>query len=198
YIYCLYIRGGSRTSVGLSARVESSAEEQSLGEDDASKQGRNIAEIDADVEITLVDETTEDRERYNDQEMFDTDVFNDKELKNKSFDEVQKAFEKTMSWINSFVPMDFEVVKDKAVLMQESSSKRPGDKLDQERSKKQKVEDDKESEELKRCWKIIPHDGDDVTIDATPLSIKTSIIDYKIYKEGKKSYFLIFRADGNS
>nr|GEV98528.1 hypothetical protein [Tanacetum cinerariifolium] len=38
------------------------------------------------------------------------------------------------------------------------------------RSKKQKVEDDKESEELKKCLEIIPDDEDDVTIDATPLS----------------------------
>nr|GEX54716.1 hypothetical protein [Tanacetum cinerariifolium] len=81
--------------------------------------------------------------------------FTHNQLKNKSFDEVQKAFDKTMSWINSFVPMDSEVVKDKAVLTQESSSKRVDD-------------------------------GDDVTIDATPVSIKTLIIDYKIYKEGKK------------
>nr|GEW91847.1 hypothetical protein [Tanacetum cinerariifolium] len=43
--------------VGLSARLESSAKEQSLGKEDASKQGRNIADIDADAEITLVDET---------------------------------------------------------------------------------------------------------------------------------------------
>nr|GEW63104.1 hypothetical protein [Tanacetum cinerariifolium] len=115
--------------------------------------------------------------------------FTHNQLKNKSFDEVQKAFGKTMSWINSFVPMDSEVVKYKAVLTQESSSKSAGDKLDQERSKKQKVEDDKESEELKRYLEIIPDDGDDITIDATPLSIKTLIIDYKIYKERKKSYF---------
>nr|GEU95292.1 hypothetical protein [Tanacetum cinerariifolium] len=40
-----------------------SAEEQSLDEEDASKQGRNIADIDADVETTLVDETTEDQGR---------------------------------------------------------------------------------------------------------------------------------------
>nr|GFA47851.1 hypothetical protein [Tanacetum cinerariifolium] len=63
---------------------------------------------------------------------------------------------------------------------------------------REKVEDDKESEELKRCLEIIPDDGDDVTINATPLSIMTPIIDYKIYKEGKKSYFQFFRADGNS
>nr|GFA10307.1 hypothetical protein [Tanacetum cinerariifolium] len=118
------------------------------------------------------------------------------QLKNKSFDEVQKAL--TTSWINSFVPMESEVVKDKTVLTQESSSKRAGDKLDQGRSKKQKVEDDKEQEELKRCLEIIPNDGDDVTINDTSLSTKTPIIDYKIYKEGKKNYFQFFRADGNS
>nr|GEZ28602.1 hypothetical protein [Tanacetum cinerariifolium] len=94
--------------------------------------------------------------------------------------------------------MDFKVVKDKAVLTQESSSKRARDELDQERSKKQKVEDDKESEELMGCLKIILDDGDDVTIDTTPLSNKTQIIDYKIYKEGKKSDFQNFRAYGNS
>ncbi|GKB72502.1 hypothetical protein Tco_0933914 [Tanacetum coccineum] len=56
-------------------------------------------------------------------------------------------------------------------------------------SKKQKLEEDKEFEELKQCLEIIPDDGDDVTI-ATPLSTKSpTIVDYKIYREGKKSYF---------
>nr|GEY00101.1 hypothetical protein [Tanacetum cinerariifolium] len=63
----------------LSARVESSAKEQSLGEEDASKQGRNIADIDADAETTLIDETAEDQGRYDDQEMFDTSVVDDEE-----------------------------------------------------------------------------------------------------------------------
>nr|GEW50969.1 hypothetical protein [Tanacetum cinerariifolium] len=311
--------------VGLSARVESSAKEQSLGEEDASKKGRNIDGIDVDAEITLVDETVEDQGRFDHQEMFDTSVLDDEEevstvapittayvtpdeitmaqalveikkskpkgnkvvieqepeqgattttttvtiptldstrpkprgvvmqepsetpttttipisskvqdkgkgimveeplkMKKKeqiSFDEqearrlqaeidvqdrlaeekaqliedenlpwdnvqammdadyelaVRRAEKKTSnqsskeeSNIDLFVPMDSEVVKDKAVLTQESSSKRADDE-------------------------------DDVTIDATPLSIKTPVINYKIYKEGKKSYFQIFRADGNS
>nr|GEW95066.1 hypothetical protein [Tanacetum cinerariifolium] len=88
--------------------------------------------------------------------------------------------------------------KAKAEITQEGSSKRVGDELEQERSKKQKVKDDKEFEELKKCLEIIPDDGDDVTIHATPLSTKSStIIDYKIHKEEKKSYFQIFRVDGN-
>nr|GEX24136.1 hypothetical protein [Tanacetum cinerariifolium] len=64
--------------------------------------------------------------------------FTHSQLKNKIFDEVQKAFDKTMSWINSFVLMDSKVVKDKSELTQESSSNRAGVELDQERSKKQK------------------------------------------------------------
>ncbi|GJT48081.1 hypothetical protein Tco_0974238, partial [Tanacetum coccineum] len=70
--------------------------------------------------------------------------------------------------------------------------------LEQESSKKQKLEEDKEFEELKQSLEIIPDDGDDVTIDATPLSTKSpTIVDYKIYNEGKKSYFQIIRADDN-
>nr|GEW26703.1 retrovirus-related Pol polyprotein from transposon TNT 1-94 [Tanacetum cinerariifolium] len=65
--------------VSLSARVESS-DEKSLGKEDASKQGRNIADIDADKEITLVDETTKDQGRFDDQEMFDTGVLDDEEV----------------------------------------------------------------------------------------------------------------------
>ncbi|GJR95308.1 hypothetical protein Tco_0267482 [Tanacetum coccineum] len=81
--------------------------------------------------------------------------------------------------------------------MKRSYSKRAGEDLEQEISKKQKVEEDKESKELKECLKIVPDNGDDVTIDATPLSIKSpTIVDYKIYQEGKKSYFQIIIADG--
>ncbi|GJR48655.1 hypothetical protein Tco_1316758 [Tanacetum coccineum] len=80
--------------------------------------------------------------------------------------------------------------KSEAEIAQERSSKRAGEALEQESFKKQKVEKDKESKELKQCLEIIPDDGDDVTIDATPLSTKSpTIVDYKIYKEGKKSYF---------
>ncbi|GKC68892.1 hypothetical protein Tco_1114775 [Tanacetum coccineum] len=81
----------------------------------------------------------------------------------------------------------------------EGSSKRARDELKQESSKKKKLEEDKESEELKKCLEIVPDNGDDVTIDATLLSIKSpSIVDWKIHKEGKKSYYQIIRADGSS
>ncbi|GJV07111.1 hypothetical protein Tco_1344767 [Tanacetum coccineum] len=68
----------------------------------------------------------------------------------------------------------------------EGSSKRTKENLQQESTKKQKMDDDKE---LKQCFEIILDDGDDVTLDATPLSVKIPIVDYKIYQEGKKSFF---------
>nr|GEZ97724.1 retrovirus-related Pol polyprotein from transposon TNT 1-94 [Tanacetum cinerariifolium] len=53
--------------------------------------------------------------------------------------------------------------------------------------------------ELKKCMEIVPDDGDEVLIEATPISSRSpAIIDYKIYKEGKKTYFKIIRANSNS
>nr|GEX06604.1 hypothetical protein [Tanacetum cinerariifolium] len=61
-----------------------------------------------------------------------------------------------------------------------------------------KVADD-DTTELKRCLEIVPEYDDDVAIEATPLSSKSpTIMYYKIYREEKKSYFKIIRADGNS
>ncbi|GJR28991.1 hypothetical protein Tco_1105223 [Tanacetum coccineum] len=63
--------------VGSVRRVESS-DEASLGDqDDASKQGRKIADIDADAEVTLIDET---QGRNDDNLMFDTCVLDEQEV----------------------------------------------------------------------------------------------------------------------
>nr|GEV00665.1 hypothetical protein [Tanacetum cinerariifolium] len=50
-----------------------------VSKEDASKQGRNIADIDADADTILVDETKEDQGRYDDQDMFDISVLDDEE-----------------------------------------------------------------------------------------------------------------------
>nr|GEZ26812.1 hypothetical protein [Tanacetum cinerariifolium] len=81
----------------------------------------------------------------------------------------------------------------------EGSSKRETGKLEQEDAKRQRIEEDNESAEIKRCLEIIPDDDDDVTIKATPLSSKSpTIVDYKIYKEGRKRFFKNISAYGNS
>ncbi|GJT66405.1 putative ribonuclease H-like domain-containing protein [Tanacetum coccineum] len=60
--------------VGIFRRVESSGDEEDLGED-ASKQGRSINAIDADEDISLVNVQDDD-----DNEMFDVDALNDEEV----------------------------------------------------------------------------------------------------------------------
>ncbi|GKE49783.1 hypothetical protein Tco_1481041 [Tanacetum coccineum] len=98
--------------------------------------------------------------------------FTHSQLKNKNFDEVQKAFDKTMGWIDSFVSMYSEVVKG-----------------EQERIKKQKMDDDQEEAEMKKHMEIVV-DEEEIAVDAIPLATKTPIIvDWKIIKEGKMGYF---------
>ncbi|GKA09351.1 hypothetical protein Tco_0688682 [Tanacetum coccineum] len=77
------------------------------------------------------------------------------QLKNKSFDDIQKLFDKAMKKVNMFVDIDIELVersevRAEAEIAQESSSKRAGTELEQESIKKQKVDEDKETTELQR------------------------------------------------
>ncbi|GJX17842.1 putative ribonuclease H-like domain-containing protein [Tanacetum coccineum] len=113
-----------------------------------------------------------------------------KDLKNKSFDSIQKLFDKAMKRVNTFVDIDIELVKESSKkadveIAQESSSKRAGDELEQESIKKPKVDEDKETAELKSLMKVIP-DEEEVAVDVIPLATKPpSIVDWKIHKKGK-------------
>ncbi|GJY27201.1 putative ribonuclease H-like domain-containing protein [Tanacetum coccineum] len=127
-----------------------------------------------------------------------------KDLKNKSFANIQELFDKGMKRLNTFVDMDTDLVEGSEVraegseTKEESSSKRARDELEQENVKKQKVDDDQEATKMKELIKIIP-DEEEVAIDAIPLATKPpSIVDWKIVKEEKISYYQIIRADGSS
>ncbi|GJU72133.1 hypothetical protein Tco_1263538 [Tanacetum coccineum] len=104
------------------------------------------------------------------------------QLKNKSFAEIQKLFDKAMTRVNMFVDMDTELVKEsskkaEAEMAQESSSKRAGEELEQEKEKKKKIDDDQEEAEMKKLIKVVP-DKEEVAIDAISLATKPpSIID---------------------
>ncbi|GJX30486.1 hypothetical protein Tco_0238565 [Tanacetum coccineum] len=126
-----------------------------------------------------------------------------KDLKSKSFANIQELFDKAMKRVNTFVDYRTELVegsseKAEAEIAQESSSKRAGDELEQESIKKQKVDEDKETVELKSLMEVIP-DEEEVAVDAIPLATKPpSIVDWIIHKEGKKRYYQIIKADGSS
>ncbi|GJZ38309.1 hypothetical protein Tco_0584500 [Tanacetum coccineum] len=113
-----------------------------------------------------------------------------KDLNSKGFDSIQEMFDRAFKRVNTFEDFRTELV--------EGKEKRAGTELIQENTKKQKVEDDKETTELKQLMKIIPYE-EDVAIDAIPLAVKSlNIVDWKIHKEGRKSYYQIIRADGKS
>ncbi|GJY51757.1 hypothetical protein Tco_0442604 [Tanacetum coccineum] len=111
-----------------------------------------------------------------------------KQLKGKSFDEIQKLFDKEIKRVNTFVAIGSEGKK--------------VERKQQESSKKQKVEKEKESDkvdeaELKKL--LVIKKDEDIAIDAIPLATKlTVIIDYKLYKEGMMVHYQLIRADGSS
>ncbi|GJW85301.1 hypothetical protein Tco_0158446 [Tanacetum coccineum] len=123
-----------------------------------------------------------------------------KQLKGKSFDEIQKLFDKEMKRVNTFVAMGSEVQesKEKKEEGREETTKgsrkkmlgrkRAGKEQQKESSKKQKVEEEKESEE-----------DEDIAIDDIPLATKLPVIvDYKLHKEGMLVHYQLIRADRNS
>ncbi|GJV95577.1 hypothetical protein Tco_1547154 [Tanacetum coccineum] len=93
------------------------------------------------------------------------------QLKNKSYDEVEKLFDQAMVRVNTFVDMDSKVL--------EGTSKRAGDELEKEAKKKQKItndekeakkkqkkdDDDDKRAKLKMLVEIVP-DEEEVAIDA--------------------------------
>ncbi|GKA80269.1 hypothetical protein Tco_0786865 [Tanacetum coccineum] len=122
-----------------------------------------------------------------------------KYLKNKSFDSIPKMFNRAFKRVNTFVDFRTDLV--------EGSSKRARDELEQEVTKKQKVDDvqetaevddDQETTKIKELMKIVSYE-EEVAVDTIPLATKpTTIVDWKIHKEGKKNYYQIIKADRSS
>ncbi|GJS96257.1 putative ribonuclease H-like domain-containing protein [Tanacetum coccineum] len=140
-----------------------------------------------------------------------------KQLKGKSFDEIQKLFDKEMKRVNTFVAMGSEIQesKEKKEEGREETAKgsrkkmlgrkRAGKEQQKESSKKQKVEEEQESEEVDEDNEVelkkllVIKKDEDIAIDAIPLATKLPvIIDYKLHKEGMLVHYQLIRADGSS
>ncbi|GJR56097.1 hypothetical protein Tco_1406618 [Tanacetum coccineum] len=134
------------------------------------------------------------------------------QLKGRSYDEIQKLFDKEMKSVNYFVAMNSEAQeisgkKDKSSskkieIAQDNSAKRAGDKLEFDESKKQKTNENEEVEEdneakLRKHLVIVK--DDDIAIDAIPVATKPPVIvEYKLIKEGIVGHYQLIRADGSS
>ncbi|GJS79767.1 hypothetical protein Tco_0729648 [Tanacetum coccineum] len=112
------------------------------------------------------------------------EVWKHKDLRSKDFDSIKELFDKALKRVNIFVDFRTELV--------EGSSKRAGTELEQEVTKKKKVDDvqeiaeaddDQEATKIKELMEIVP-DEEEVAIDAIPLATKPpSIGDLKIMFE---------------
>nr|GEV51489.1 hypothetical protein [Tanacetum cinerariifolium] len=140
------------------------------------------------------------------------------ELKHLDFDALKENFDKAFKRVNTFANMYTEVVDADKVRAPGKSVR--VEKMQEEQAKTQKVDD---GAKLNNLIAVIPKQ---VGIDVVPLAIKTTLIGWKgnpqimkklmddmlplevtpedgkslakIYKERKKNFFQIFRADGNS
>ncbi|GJY62347.1 hypothetical protein Tco_0463004 [Tanacetum coccineum] len=125
------------------------------------------------------------------------------QLKGKSYEEIQKLFDKTYKQVNSFVPMESDD-KDKDSEKMAGGSrkktlarKKTGEKESEKSAKRQKMEDDAEKEELRAHLDIIS--GDDVAVSVESLATKYPIVDWKthVLSEDKLNYEII-RANGST
>nr|GEU54587.1 putative ribonuclease H-like domain-containing protein [Tanacetum cinerariifolium] len=150
------------------------ATEPVMEKEKSSKQGRKIADIDADV-LSMMD--------VNEEEPTDIEeVLEVVKAAKLMFEVVTNAratktpFEKHYNFNQTFLDevnkgvkvSETEVRQEKDVKIE--SSKREGESLKQEITKKQKIEE--ETEELKKHLQIVTDDDDDVYTDATPLASK--------------------------
>ncbi|GKA49067.1 hypothetical protein Tco_0742025, partial [Tanacetum coccineum] len=140
-----------------------------------------------------------------------------KQLMGKSYDEIQKLFDKEMKRVNTFVAMSLETQesnekkvegseeKAKSSRKKSLGKKRAVREQQLESPKRQKLGDDKEINEVEaddtaelKKHLVIKKD-DDIAIDVIPLATKPPmIVDYKLLKEGIMVHYQLIRADGSS
>nr|GEY28432.1 copia protein [Tanacetum cinerariifolium] len=194
--------------VGLSARVETSADEESLDEDiygvnDQDDTSMFDADKDLQGEEVVVEETSKPKAKgivmqepteatkttitiiplIKSQDKADYEMaqrLQDKEQEQLTDAEKAKLFMEFLEKRRKFFAAKRAEEKRNKPPTKAQQRSLMRDKLEQEIAKKQRIEDENEFAELKRCLKIISNDGDDVTIDVTPLS------SYKILKNFDK------------
>ncbi|GJS61611.1 hypothetical protein Tco_0656395 [Tanacetum coccineum] len=140
-----------------------------------------------------------------------------KQLMGKSYDEIQKLFDKEMKRVNTFVAMSSKAQESNEKKEEGSEEKAKGSRKkmlgrkrarkeqQQESSKKQRMEEDKETDEVEEDDEaelkkhLVIKQDDDIAIDAIPLATKPPVIvDYKLLKEGIMVHYQLIRADGSS
>nr|GEW79042.1 putative ribonuclease H-like domain-containing protein [Tanacetum cinerariifolium] len=106
-------------------------------------------------------------------------------FKGMTYNDIRHIFEKHYNSIKAFMEKREKKIK-------EEGNKRKGNSLNQDATKKQRI--DEETEEPVTHLQIVAND-DDVYTEATPLALKVPVGDYQIHNENNKPYYKIIRAD---
>ncbi|GJZ92939.1 hypothetical protein Tco_0665004 [Tanacetum coccineum] len=123
----------------------------------------------------------------------------------ESWDNTQAMMDAEFNWLNKCKQKNNNKLVKSSETRIEGSSKRAGDELKSNNSKKLLIDehveaekdDDLEEAEMKKYIEIVK--DDEVAIDAIPLAIKPPVIvKYNIVNEGKFVYFQLIRANGSS
>nr|GEX69088.1 putative ribonuclease H-like domain-containing protein [Tanacetum cinerariifolium] len=125
-------------------------------------------------------------------------------FKGMKYEDIRPIFERVWDQVHTFIHKDSKIVKEVMKrygfhLQQESSKKQ---KLDQQTEEeedevKAQVDSDQEVEEMKLYMRIFP--DEEIVINAIPLATKPPmIVEYKIVKEGSINIYHIIRADGST
>ncbi|GJV53697.1 hypothetical protein Tco_1449438 [Tanacetum coccineum] len=121
-------------------------------------------------------------------------------FKGMKYEDIRPIFEKVWDQIQSFAPMDSEKEKGsekKGSRKKSLARKRAGEKQSEESTKRQKIEDDIEKEELKAYLDLVPRE--EFAMEIESLGTKYPIVDWKTHVLTKNFiYYQIIRADGGS
>ncbi|GJY29886.1 hypothetical protein Tco_0405653, partial [Tanacetum coccineum] len=121
-------------------------------------------------------------------------------FKGMKYEDIRPIFEKVWDQIQSFAPMDSKKEKDsekKGSRKKSLARKRAGEKQSEESTKRQKIEDDVEKEELKAYLDLVPRE--EFAMEIESLATKYPIVDWKTHVLTENfMYYQIFRADGSS
>ncbi|GJS52392.1 hypothetical protein Tco_0625754, partial [Tanacetum coccineum] len=204
-------------AVRLHAEEQAELEKERVAQEEASR-ATIIEELDSIQAMIEADEQLAARLQAEEQEQFSIEeksrMLVEMIVERKKFFAAQRAAEKrskppTKTQIRNRMcaylkNMDLEVVKSSETRT-EGSSKRAGDELESDKSKKQKIDehakaekdDDQEEAEMKRYIEIVK--DNEVAIDVITLATKPPmIVKYKIDKDGRMGYFNFIRVDGSS
>ncbi|GKB91646.1 hypothetical protein Tco_0963918 [Tanacetum coccineum] len=121
-------------------------------------------------------------------------------FKGMKYEDIRPIFEKVWDQIQSFAPMDSEKEKDsekKGSRKKSLARKKAGEKQSDESTKRQKIEDDVEKEELKVYLDLVPRE--EFAMEIKYLATKYPIVDWKTHVLTENfMYYQIFRANRSS